>query len=196
MYATNGFASHVATYLDAGRIIHTMPKTGVVIQPIDVLFGEKIRLYPVFSLEWFDFFDLPTRSFKKDPKQFVGYRIAALQLQSLGTPYGYRMVARKAARIFLGRDWELFRFKFLADTIITAGAADLVLYLASGLILFWLLSAAHSLAVAINRLRYWLTPPDVDLPEYSTPSGVLQGILQAGWRPMPGGEGQEKSQQV
>src|SRR5688500_18808636 len=47
MYGTSGFASHVATYVNAGHIVHLMPKTGVVFEPIDVLFGKKVRLYPI-----------------------------------------------------------------------------------------------------------------------------------------------------
>jgi len=136
MYMTKSEISHVAFYVGDHSIAHAT-LSGVAVEPIEVLYDQETRILP---------FIWPMPDEKRE--QILPF----IEKEYADTPYGWHDVAKKAIRIFFGRDWRYFRWSFLIDLILILLVLDVPLLVVYERLFFSWLIIPYLSVVAINWL--------------------------------------------
>lgn len=149
MYFTRSQVSHVAFYLRDRKIVHAT-LSGVVTEPVEVLFNSNTRILPC---AWDDL---------NKHREGLEEMLTSSTIDNFY--YDWGLVVRKALRIIFGWDWYYFRWTFIVD------AALLVLTLDLPFIVFFhspvvsLLLPLYVLTVFVSRIFSKKLPPSQGNP--------------------------------
>jgi len=144
MYGTSSHVSHIGVYVSKGKIFHSTPPLGAILEDIKNTYSPATRILPLHM-----------------PSQIaVSVDIIAEQdeLERLKMPYGYSAVISKALNIATARLAPFFRWRFFGDVFTAFLVADCLLFALTGIYGLTSLSLAYLLLVLTNLIRWKLKP--------------------------------------